>query len=138
VASAEHSILDYGGIPSATDNDSCWTNSAALTAAILAANSSSSDRVALVPAGYSFYIFEVEASYLQDVTIRIDGDLLVSNNITAWPTENSRHTMAALYIGDSEGITLEGSGTFDGQGYDWWWTVLLTAVVGGTPARAAL
>lgn len=123
----DQSILSYGAIAGDSSNDAGWTNSAAFTKALLAANSSNTDRTVLIPANNEFYIFEVEVSNLFNITITIDGNLYVSNNISAWPTSNSRHILASLYIGDSSGITINGTGTFDGQGYDWWWYVIVTA-----------
>ena len=126
---AAYSIVDYGAVPNVNSNEAAWTNSVALTAAILAANNSvTDDRTALIPANYSFYIFEVEVSKLFNITIEIDGTLLISNNITAWPPSNPKHTLAALYIGDSEYIILQGKGVFDGQGYDWWVYVFETTI----------
>lgn len=128
VCVCDHSILSYGGIAGDSSNEAGWTNSAAFTKALVAANSSTTDRTVLIPSNNDFYIFEVEVSYMVNITITIDGNLYVSNNISAWPTSNSRHILASLYIGDSQGVTINGSGKFDGQGYEWWWYVIVSTI----------
>lgn len=80
-----------------------------------------------------YYIFNVEATGLSSVTLQIDGKLFASNNITHWQSV-IKNFNAVLYITSSSFFNIKGSGLFDGQGYDWWWQVILT----GTDQRPHL
>jgi polygalacturonase len=120
---AYQSITDFGALADENSNSAAAINSHALGKALYAANASSTDRVAYVPAGSSFYIFMTNASNLYNVTLRVDGTLIVSNNLTAFPTQHDHSS--TLHITDSAFVTIEGYGTWDGQGYDWWWDVIL-------------
>ena len=119
---AAHSISDFGAVPNDPSNSAAAANSLALQKALVAANTSVTDRVALVPAGDSFYYFWVKVNYLVNVTLQIDGTILISNNLTAteWPAD------ASLWFEHARGLTLTGTGKIDGQGYDWWWHVIIT------------
>jgi len=123
-------ILDFGAIPSTNTNEAAETNAVALQKAFYAANSSpTSDRIVLIPESKEFYIFAAEVFNVHDITIQLDGRLVISNNITAFPQPSQfNHTFAALYIGDSSNIHLTGYGQFDGQGYDWWWSIILLEI----------
>lgn len=121
-----NSILDYGALPSDLSNSACWTNSKAITKTIMAANASS-DNVVLIPANYSFCYFYVEVYNIYNVTMQIDGTLVISNNITEWP-KSLNHTLASFYFYQSAFVTWQGTGMIDGQGYDWWWFVVLTTI----------
>mgnify|MGYP002388531429 FL=1 len=129
-ACAQVSIMSFGAVPNDASNAAAAANTQALTSALYQANitSNGSPRVVIVPANMTFVIFNVVVVRLWNVTLQVDGVLAMSNNITAWPTANGGGgTLAALYIGYSNLVTIQGSGSFDGQGYDWWW------YVGATP-----
>lgn len=124
---ASHSIDDYGAVPNDLSEKAATANSAAMVAALKAANTTANDRTVLVPPGKSYYYFVVRSDYLQDVTLQVEGVLLASNNISSsqWPSDG---TYATLWFQYCRGLTLTGSGTIDGQGYDWWWHVIVTDV----------
>ena len=115
-----YSIVEYGGVANVSTNEVALQNSAALLQTIFAANSSSTDRVVLIPPNLFFFIFDVSVSNIYNVTIKIEGGLVISNNITEWATQTGTNS---LYFTSSHYITIEGGGVFDGQGYDWWWFV---------------
>lgn len=125
IAMATHSISNFGAVPNNPSNAAAATNTLALQKALVAANTSATDRNTLVPAGASFYYFWLKVDYLVNVTLQIDGTLLVSNNLTAeeWPTSGG---FASLWFEHARGLTLTGNGKIDGQGYDWWWHVIIT------------
>lgn len=83
-AFASHSIEDFGAVPNVPDIDVARKNSEAFLKAINAANEDPIDRVALVPVANLWFVFNVTASNLFNVTIRIEGALMISNNITEW------------------------------------------------------
>ena len=124
-AIAAHSIADFGAVTNDVSVSAAAANTLALQKALVAANSSTTDHVALVPAGASYCYFWVKVDYLVNVTLQIDGTLLVSNNISAteWPVEGE---FASLWFENARGLTLMGNGMIDGQGYDWWWHVIIT------------
>ena len=124
-AIAAHSITDFGAVTNDSSLSATSANTVALQKALVAANSSTTDRVALVPAGASFCYFWLKVDYLVNVTLQIDGTLLVSNNISAteWPVKGD---FASLWFENARGLTLIGNGMIDGQGYDWWWHVIIT------------
>jgi polygalacturonase len=119
------SILQFGAVPNSNTNAAALANSQAIMSALYAANKSD-DREALVPAGLSFYIFNSTLYNLYNVTLRIDGELLLSNNLSAWPNASGfGGCEGALQFEDTNYLRLTGSGLVDGQGYDWWWYVIL-------------
>ena len=119
------SIDDHGGVPNDASNAAAAANTKALEDTLQQANGS--DKMALVPAGKSYYVFNVESSGLRGVRLQIDGALLASDNMSAWPngSSNNTYTYAALSLYDCHDLTLTGNGVFDGQGYVWWWEVIL-------------
>ncbi len=125
LALASHSIDDYGAVSNDPLEKAAVVNSAAVVSAIKAANSSGTDRTVLVPTGKSYHYFVIRADYLQNVTVQIEGVLIAVNNVSSshWPSDG---TYATLWFEHCSGLTLTGSGTVDGQGYDWWWHVIVT------------
>lgn len=83
-------IREFGAISGDSSDATATVNSAAILKAILAANASSTDRTVLVPAGLNFTVFNTSISNVNDVTLQIDGVLVVSNNIsnTNWVNNN--------------------------------------------------
>ena len=111
------SILDHGAIPSSSDLTSALANSQAIVDAFTAANSSATDRVVEVPAGAAFFLMTSTISDVHDVTFQIDGALYLHNTLEDWPDEANLY---GFHIVDVTGFTLTGSGSMDGQGYNWW------------------
>lgn len=87
-----------------------------------AANSSETDRTVVLPKGAVVSILPVFFNYVKNVTLRIDGTLLVSKNFKAFPPRsmNDDQNIGVIQWERSEDILVEGKGTFDGQGYMWW------------------
>lgn len=125
VSSCYHSIADYGAIPNNPSESAAVSNSHALQKVLVAANTSTTDRTVLIPRGQSYYYFWVRVDNLVNVTIQVDGILLVSNNVSSvqWPKDND---YASLWFRNARGLTLTGYGKIDGQGFDWWWHVIIT------------
>ena len=124
LAMAAHSIANFGAVPNNPSDSAAAANTLAIQKALVAANTSATDREVLVPAGGSYYYYWLKVDYLVNVTLQIDGTILVSNNITAtaWPVSGD---FASLWFERARGLTLTGSGKIDGQGYDWWWHVII-------------
>ena len=84
VPSLGASILDFGGIPGDGSDAASVVNAKAWLQTIRAANASSAgDRVALIPANYNFTVFPIVVSGVFNVTLQVDGRLMVNNNISA-------------------------------------------------------
>lgn len=125
--STAHKISDFGAIPDNSSYDSVITNGKALEQAILAANSSTSDRLVLVEGSSLYHI--VPNSYLSNlinVTIQIDGTLVSwDGDMSLWPRDGSNHSMPLIYVTNSYNVTFTGNGILEGYGYRWWWHVIL-------------
>ena len=115
------SIVDFGAIPNDGSNEACYANSRAIENALNTANASGG--TVLVPEGTTFHVFTSQLSSLHNVTFRIDGSLVISNNITEWSNQ-IRDFTAALNFLECRGLVLLGNGLVDGQGYDWWETAI--------------
>lgn len=145
-----HSIDDYGGIAGRMTDDAGRQNAVALLAALSAAahEASLADRVALVPAGRSYYMFPVAMDSVANLTLQIDGTLVASDNITAWSSDSFSDGAAAcallsfslslslvvacrpfdpngpyislLTFTNTHGVSIVGRGAVNGKGYEWW------------------
>eukprot|EP01137_Pigoraptor_chileana_P009217 Opistho-2@57146 len=127
---AVYSILDYGAIPNDYSSHAAETNSMAIKKALYAANMtdpSDRERVALVPESAKFYIVNTTVIGLTWITLRVDGTLILSDNRTLWAQDGGdTGRLSSLYFEDIVGLTITGNGVIDGQGYNWWWHVILT------------
>lgn len=126
------SILEFGAVPYRENNDACHANTQALESAFLHANSSLVDRTVKVPTGLTFCIFAAEISHMHKVTLQLDGVLVISKNQTEWRKGVVDFT-AALNFLECRGLTLQGEGGVDGQGYGWWWNAILDPANGKRP-----
>ena len=91
-----HSILDYGAVPNDPSNKAGWTNTLAIQSCLRAANQPGNDRLCFIPEDKKFYIFNAEVSQLHNITMQIDGTLVISNNITEWPKKENGSRLAGL------------------------------------------
>lgn len=83
-ASSDYSIVDFGAIEDVDTNEAAHTNTQALSKAFDAANHDPADRTVLLPKDKRFYFFNVTGTELVNVTLRIEGVFLASDNITEW------------------------------------------------------
>lgn len=125
------SIVEHGAVAGVDTAAQGKANSKAIFDAVMAANATSSQgkpTTVLVPPDLTFTVLNSEAfMHVSDVTLQIDGTLLLSNDISAWPKRSDVPvTLAALYFGRSQRITVQGKGLVEGQGYLWWWTAIIT------------
>mmetsp|Transcript_35007 Transcript_35007/g.25488 ORF Transcript_35007/g.25488 Transcript_35007/m.25488 type:complete len:167 (-) Transcript_35007:1197-1697(-) len=121
IASASHSILDYGAIPDLTDTDTAYANAYAFNKAIEAANAgTSADRVVLVPANYTFTLMPVHVDHLYNFVLTINGTILASEDNINWENRTETECWDLFTINDSTNITINGEGVVDGQGFRWW------------------
>lgn len=111
-----HFIEDFGAIAEKESWAIAQQNSQAFLKALAVANASTTDRTVIFPADKHYYMYAVSTSYLQDITIQIDGVLKYSDELKRYPAGTS----ALIHISESHGITLTGQGKIDGQGLNWW------------------
>eukprot|EP01116_Phalansterium_solitarium_P003427 TRINITY_DN14251_c0_g1_i1.p1 TRINITY_DN14251_c0_g1~~TRINITY_DN14251_c0_g1_i1.p1 ORF type:complete len:447 (+),score=149.96 TRINITY_DN14251_c0_g1_i1:347-1687(+) len=119
VAATAFSIDDFGAVAGDSSTEAALVNTAAITKAIIAANSTDADRTVVVPGGKTYYFMPVNATYLRDVTIQLDGHLVLPANISAVPVVGGwRSTM--FNFSRCTGFALRGAGSIDGNGFEWW------------------
>ena len=125
---AAHNILDYGAIHKSELTIDAFSNANATILALLLANASDTDREILIPEGYSFVMMPVRVDYLVNVTIRVEGEVLMSADDVNFPTTPNKTSDWASNgnISDfwnfeySNGLRFTGHGRIDGRGFDWW------------------
>ena len=115
--SAVHDIDDYGAIRADASDGAIRANTKALNAAIAAA--SAGDTV-LVSRGAGPYSIRgsILATNLTAVALRIEGDLVLDDNISRW--DLSAHENAFLTVAGASNLTISGGGLIDGKGMKWW------------------
>uniref|UniRef100_A0A0G4GQ61 Pectate lyase superfamily protein domain-containing protein n=1 Tax=Chromera velia CCMP2878 TaxID=1169474 RepID=A0A0G4GQ61_9ALVE len=119
---------DFGGVPNVPSREAAEKNSEAIQKALYAA-SEAEDKgdgglgVVLIPAGHTYDFFRSAAEGIRNVELRVEGLLRVFNDIQnpVWRGGNG-----CLEIKDSANLRITGNGTVDGQGFDFWWHVILT------------
>lgn len=129
VALGELLPIDNYGATVDTDTDAAAEkNGLALANALTGAKAGD---VVVVPAGKTYYFFPNRThAGLKDVTLQIDGVIKARTNYASWPTYQKNVGGKTKYLNIFEfinctGLTLQGSGTVDGQGSDWWWAFAL-------------
>ena len=128
-ASVAHNILDFGAIVDESTHSAELANSEAILNAILAADSDDNDDgLVEIPSGMTFSSLPVRTVNLTDVTIQIDGTLLVSKDFESFPAKSD-----FLMFFDARNLTFKGQGVIDGQGYMWWIREYLRKNVNGRP-----
>lgn len=118
-------LSEVGGVAFDGSRVACLANGQALLKAFQQADAASepAERVVIVDAGKNFSFFNATVAGLTDVTLQVDGALVVSDNLTAWPAPGGAE--AALYFQSATNLRITGAGVIDGQGYNWWWSVFL-------------
>lgn len=64
-------------------------------------------------------MYSVEYAGLRNITLTIEGEVLMSKDHLFWPHTSNKY-VALLSIDDVEGLIIRGAGSIDGQGYMWW------------------
>jgi len=108
------SIDDYGAKPDHKSLNVSYANSEAITNALVAANSSD-DRVVIVPTGNNYYVHGIVLDNLFNVSLQFDGNITFIDDIDSWSEYQYFVEMTECHS-----FILQGSGTVDGLGLDWW------------------
>jgi hypothetical protein len=134
VRAAPLNIESFGAVASVDSYAQAVANGVAFAAAMNAANNGSSSdgtRSVLVQAGSTYWMLPAAPIVgLVDVTLLLEGTLSAwTANTTLWPGVPYL-TLNFIDIDYSTGVTITGGGTLQGNGYGWWWEVLITGVDG--------
>jgi len=96
---------------------------------MLQANASESDKIVVIPSDLVLSLMPCTFEDLHDVTLRVNGTILQSLNHLQYPhggnrgdnTSRSEEPYNALFHFEKcEGVSLDGTGTIEGQGFKWW------------------
>lgn len=90
-------ITSFGAIPKTDTVAAHKANSQAITRAILAANSSHTERSVRIPHG-TYYSMPIAVDDIFNISILIEGKLTASNNVTAWPYEEKGSMQKAHFL----------------------------------------
>ncbi|XP_020245232.1 polygalacturonase ADPG2-like [Asparagus officinalis] len=106
-------VIDYGAVGDGKRDDT----QAFSTAWDVACNASDSTTM-LIPSGKTFMIYPVvfKGPCKSPVHVQVDGNIVAPSQI--WKRPDSDHWIT--FLGVKEGIRINGSGQFDGNGNIWW------------------
>lgn len=113
-----HDVDSYGAVRGDASAATVTANTAALIAAIAAAKPG--DTV-LVQAGNKPYYLTggVVCTNAMNITIRLAGDIIVSDDFTSWPYNGDGFANFFEMHGSSQ-VLITGEGSVDGSGQKWW------------------
>jgi len=55
-----------------------------------------------------------------NITLKIDGKVILHDNYSAWPMISESEYYSAFHFTNSKNIIITGNGKIDGQGFNWW------------------
>ena len=125
-AFAAYDIRDYGAVANDDSLHAEEKNTWAFLQALSAANSTDveADREVLVPGDLTFNMLNLQAAYIKNVTITIDGTIMASKRNHHYKTStNGKGKTKVIDFFDFfevHNFKIQGRGTVDGQGYMWW------------------
>ena len=113
------SIDAFGAVAGVNTEAAAVKNSAAIVSALQAADKAGKggDHVVVVPQGSTYYIFNSSVAGLTDITLEIEGTLILNNNRDVWKARTNATHVGALAFDGCANLTITGSGLIDGQGY---------------------
>ena len=118
---AKHMPHHFGALHDDNSYSAALTNSHAFKSAVLAANSSETDRVVHVPQNARYTMMPVVLSDIFNVTFEVEGTVLCAQEFDNWPVRPDNGKMWDLWnFEDSSDLHLKGNGVIDGQGFQWW------------------
>lgn len=88
--SCYHNINDFGARHNAFTLDDQVANAKAFKDALLHANQHPDDRMVYIPEGHIYAMMPTHISNLQDVSIKIDGLIEVSEDYQNWPLKDGK------------------------------------------------
>ena len=111
--------LDMGAIPNNPLLDITINNTNIMNNIVK--NISAGD-IFFIPNNTYYLMGGVLFNHLQSVIIKIDGTLIFSDNLHAWPKDDDNNPVGCIYFGSTNNviITSSGTGTINGNGKKWW------------------
>ena len=128
-------INDFGG-SSNGESDVLTAQNNGVAFSKMIKSSKPNDTIYILKNETIYYIPDQENPFfsnLTNITIIIDGKIILHDNNTMWPMYNDLSYYNAFDIRDSNNVNITGSGTIDGQGYNWWKDFLLHKIVRQRP-----
>nr|GMC72068.1 O-fucosyltransferase 23-like [Ipomoea batatas] len=110
------SVLDYGAIGDGTTNDT----QAFLNAWRDACGSRVESPLVIIPQSFRFLVFPLTfwgPCNSQKIYFMISGEIIAPSSMGTW---KGRDASEWVVFRDVKGLTIDGSGTIDGQGKPWW------------------
>jgi len=137
---AQRNILDFGASANTRTLDAAQANGKAFYNAVVTANTTHStgvNRTVWIPPGLTFWYIPFGVhSNIENVIVRLDGNLsvfsdIVPANLSLWPNLSSGGLVSVMQFDNPKYLSLTGSGegAILGNGYLWWWYVILTGIL---------
>ncbi|OMJ70769.1 hypothetical protein SteCoe_31190 [Stentor coeruleus] len=125
--SAALNIDQFGAISGESAFHVAIKNGEAFNNAVISANTGS-DRTVVISAGKTYWMLPAGTLYnLNNLVINIDGTIIAwGGEEGEWPTGPNGHVLDLISIQNTNNLTIQGTGLIEGQGYNWWWKVILT------------
>ena len=120
-------IDDFGAIVNEPSYEAAITNGKAFNAALYAANSSATDRFVIIDSGKWYGMLPAGSiDRLVNVTIQFDGKFNSwDEDHSKYPRDDSGHVYNFISFQNTEGLVIKGNGVIEGNGYSWWFDVIL-------------
>jgi len=117
-------LRDYGAYVSGeSDVNKALQNGEIFLETLQKANNG--DRIILSEYETMYFIPDSYAEELHNISIVLNGNLILHNNISAWGyVEETESYLNAIDIRKSTNITITGNGVMDGRGHSWWFGFL--------------
>lgn len=124
---SSYSIDDFGAVSGVDSFDVAIKNGEAFQDTLIAANKSLTDRNVVIPGGknYSFLPINTQIG-LTNITIKLYGVLNAwCDDVNKWPRNPNGDPYSLISFRETKGLNIIGNGTINGNGYNWWWYVIL-------------
>jgi polygalacturonase len=122
-------IDDFGAVNDNSTYEAAIMNGKAFMNCLIAANAGR-DRTVLIASGKNYTILPVaRIENLVNVTILFDGIFFAWNgNHSLWPDivdGKEKNAMPLISLYNTQGLVIKGEGIIEGNGYIWWWHVII-------------
>ena len=120
-------IDDFGAISDDSTYEAAIMNGKAFMNCLIAANTGN-DRTVVIAAGKNYTVLPAaRIENLVNVTILFDGIFFAWNgNHSFWPDGIENGAMPLISLYNTQGLVIKGNGIIEGNGYIWWWYVIIS------------
>jgi polygalacturonase len=129
LANAGFNIDDFGAVADEYSFKQALLNGKAFNMAVSAANSSDTDRTVIISPGKNYtFLPDGPSDNLINVTVLFDGIFYAwHENENDWPKNKDGNHWPLICFTNTLNLMVKGNGVIEGNGYMWWWTVILTS-----------